>query len=104
MAKYTYTKDDGSTSERELHIVSKPPAQNWRAIDLTGLDAEQQSQIVELYDEWKNTHAKQYAANLREFSKANEKTFEAFLQENGIEKPPTVKAFKDAGLVAVMQG
>ncbi len=51
MAKYdiekiTYTKDDGSSSQRDIIVMSKPQA-NMMAIEVSELDPEQRTTIQE---------------------------------------------------------
>lgn len=99
MKAYTYTKDDGTTSDRVLHIVGKPPAQNFRALDLTGIDPVIAQRIEDFYGEWVDTVDKPYKKKENEFRKANLESFEDFLRERGIDRETLVKSFKAAGLV-----
>lgn len=97
MQIFTYTKDDGSVSNRLLHAQSKPG--NIYALDLSELSEADATKAARLYDEWLETIKKPFDKLAKQFEKDNLKSLDAFLKENGFENPPIMKSFKPAGLV-----
>ena len=100
---YEYTKDDGEISNRKLSIVSPSPAQNVRAIDLTGFDDETAAKIVFVYDEWMKKVKKPFDQKAHDFQKENLMSFEDYLREQDFVEVPgaLVKSFKEHGLKKV---
>ena len=97
MKKYEYTKDTGEVSDRVLHAETKPGLVY--AFDLTALSEEDRNKAARLYDQWLADHKKPFDKLAKEFEKANLKSLDSFLKENGFEDPPIFKAFKPQGLV-----
>lgn len=97
---FTYTKDDsGEITDRVLHIVQQAPASNLKALDLTGLNEEDATTIVNAYNVWQTTVKKPHDARVKELNKEL-KSFDKFLDEEyGIKQSGTrLKAFKTSGL------
>lgn len=100
---FTYTKDDGSTSNRVLHAVSKPPAPNVRALDLSEFDTPTATVIADLYDTWVKEVLTPYNKAEAERRKVELQEFDAYLLTRGIKEKPLIKSFKVAGLKEVLQ-
>lgn len=100
---YTYTKDDGTTSDRVLHAVGKAPAPNVRALDLTGLDKPTADVIAGLYDDWVRDVFTPYNQAEAARRKVELQEFDAYLLGRDIKTKAIVKSFKVGGLKEVLQ-
>ncbi len=97
MKKYTYTKDDGTSSDRVLHGISTPA--NLSALDVSSLSEDDATKACRIYDQWIEEHLKPFEKKAATFKKENLKSLESMFEENGISKDIMVKSFKPRGLV-----
>lgn len=97
MKNYTYTKDDGTVSDRVLHVIAKPT--HTMALDLTQLSQEDANTAQRLYEQWDAEVNKPYKKLEAAFKKANLKSFDDFLKDNDFSHVIIPKSFKPAGLV-----
>lgn len=99
MKKFSYTKDDGTTSDRVLHVIAKPS--HTMALDLTQLSQEDANTAQRLYEQWDAEVNKPYKKLEAAFKKEHLKSYDDFLKDNDFQYPVIPKSFKPAGLVEV---
>lgn len=96
---FEYTKDTGEISARRLFPVGAVPTQNLRAIDLSTLSDADADVVVKAYGDWEKDVKKPFDKKVRELTKNELQSFEAYLKEKtGIEMESAVKSFKESGL------